>query len=83
VGSNGYISYTETCTFLRQNETQITFDLESREPYAYNGKDWITFANEQSTKEKVDDKLKSQPWDLSALEKTIHSGLNFISRLNL
>jgi hypothetical protein len=53
VGSGGFISHVQICDFMAANGTTVVFDKGSREPYAYNGRDWISFDNEESAKEKV------------------------------
>ncbi|XP_063218901.1 acidic mammalian chitinase-like isoform X2 [Bacillus rossius redtenbacheri] len=48
VGSNGYISYDQVCWFLKNGDASVVFDGNSRVPYAFNTKDWISYENEQS-----------------------------------
>jgi len=53
VGKSGYASYPEICRFLETNKTTVVFDKPTNVPYAFNGKEWVTFENEHSANDKV------------------------------
>lgn len=48
VGKGGFVTFSETCDFISHNKALTTFDHETRTPYVYHEKDWISFDNEQS-----------------------------------
>lgn len=52
VGTGGQVSYPTICEFLANGATR-EFDPESRVPYAYHKRTWISYDDEQSLKEKV------------------------------
>lgn len=47
-GNNGFITFTEACEFFSHKKATVIFDHNSRTPYAYHEKDWISFDNENS-----------------------------------
>lgn len=53
IGTEGFTSYTDACAFMNLPESQSVFDYESKVPYAYRLKEWISFDNEQSLAYKV------------------------------
>ena len=53
VGSGGQISYPEVCQFLAKGGVR-EFDAESRVPFAYHKRTWISYDDEQSLEEKVE-----------------------------
>lgn len=48
IGSSGFVSFPEACKFILQDNSITVFDHETRTPYAYHKKDWISFDNEVS-----------------------------------
>lgn len=52
VGTGGQISYPMICQFLNNGGVR-EFDTESRVPYAYHKRSWISYDDEQSLEEKV------------------------------
>jgi chitinase len=55
----GFLSYYEICEFLRRPGTVVNYHNEHRNPYAYNGDQWVGYDNVQSLEEKVN-YLKAQ-----------------------
>jgi GH18 family chitinase len=53
VGSDGFVAYYDVCTFMSQPGTQSVFSYESKVPYAFREKEWISYDNEQSVAYKV------------------------------
>lgn len=49
----GQVSYPTVCQFLNGGGVR-EFDTESRVPYAYHKRDWISYDDEQSLQEKVE-----------------------------
>lgn len=52
VGVGGQVAYPAICQFLADGATR-EFDSESRVPYAYLKRTWISYDDEQSLEEKV------------------------------
>lgn len=52
VGIGGQISYPVVCQFLANGGIR-EFDAESRVPFAYHKRSWISYDDEQSLEEKV------------------------------
>lgn len=52
-GIDGFITYNEACRFMNKPDAKSVFDYESKVPYAFKEKDWISFDNEQSVAYKV------------------------------
>lgn len=48
MGDLGFVQYPDTCRFLKRDGTRMVFDDEYKVPYAYNGKEWISYDDEQS-----------------------------------
>lgn len=53
VGSDGFTAYNQVCGFMGDSGVQAVFDHESRVPYAFKNKEWISYENEQSVAYKV------------------------------
>lgn len=47
----GRMTYPKVCTFLQGSGQQ--WDAASREPYAWRSREWVSYENEASVKEKV------------------------------
>ena len=56
-GISGQITYPHVCKFLAAGATRH-FDLQSRVPYAYLQRNWISYDDEDSLEEKVNRILK-------------------------
>lgn len=52
IGIGGQITYPQTCKFLATGATK-KFDLESRVPFAYFKRNWISYDDEDSLEEKA------------------------------
>ena len=50
----GFLSYYEICEFRNKAGSVTVFDPEHRNPYVYNGDQWIGYDDEQSLGEKVE-----------------------------
>lgn len=49
VGSSGFVTYSDVCSFKRNNFfVYEKFDEESCSPYIYAGTEWISYENERS-----------------------------------
>ncbi|XP_012530246.1 chitinase-3-like protein 2 isoform X1 [Monomorium pharaonis] len=47
LGVKGFVSYPTVCQFLKSGGTSV-FNKESRVPYAFKGREWISYDNEES-----------------------------------
>jgi len=52
LGTMGFVSYPMICQFLKSGAVSI-FNKESRVPYAFKDKEWISYDNEESIYQKV------------------------------
>ena len=52
VGLGGQVTFPQVCQFLSNGATR-DFDDESRVPYAYQKRTWISYDDEESLEEKV------------------------------
>ncbi|KAL3270464.1 hypothetical protein HHI36_021011 [Cryptolaemus montrouzieri] len=43
IGNKGFASYTDICTFLKNDRVQRYFDSTTRSPYATKGLEWMSF----------------------------------------
>lgn len=48
IGHGGFITFPETCEFTSRQKSKTIFDHDTRTPYSFNKKDWISFDNEIS-----------------------------------
>ncbi|XP_018912124.1 chitinase-3-like protein 2 isoform X2 [Bemisia tabaci] len=48
IGYDGFASYNEVCRFLSDPGVKMVFDHNTRTPYAFKDKDWISFDNIES-----------------------------------
>lgn len=48
IGKDGFVTFPEICEFISDQKTKNIFDHDTRTPYSYNKKDWISFDNENS-----------------------------------
>jgi len=48
IGKGGFITFSDACEFISNQEVSTVFDHDTRTPYAYYKKDWISFDNENS-----------------------------------
>lgn len=53
IGSMGFTTYPDACYFLSDDDTNQIFDETYLVPYAYNGKDWISYENKKSVENKA------------------------------
>ncbi|XP_072157428.1 chitinase-3-like protein 2 isoform X3 [Bemisia tabaci] len=53
IGYDGFASYNEVCRFLSDPGVKMVFDHNTRTPYAFKDKDWISFDNIESLGYKV------------------------------
>nr|QNM38152.1 chitinase 2 [Sogatella furcifera] len=53
-GLEGFVVYPDICRFLKRENSRFVFDSEFKVPYTYNGKEWISYDNEQSLGYKAD-----------------------------
>lgn len=55
LGGLGFINYPDVCVYLKdyQNVVQVKYDEAARVPYFYWGKEWVSYDNPQSVKEKA------------------------------
>nr|AJO25037.1 chitinase [Nilaparvata lugens] len=53
-GLEGFVVYPDICRFLDRENTKYVFDSEFKVPYTYNGREWISYDNEQSLQYKAD-----------------------------
>uniref|UniRef100_A0A1B6MSA9 GH18 domain-containing protein n=1 Tax=Graphocephala atropunctata TaxID=36148 RepID=A0A1B6MSA9_9HEMI len=54
VGNEGFVAYHEVCSFMSSKGVQSVFDFESKVPYTFKNKEWISFDNEQSVAYKAE-----------------------------
>ncbi|KAG8263234.1 Belongs to the glycosyl hydrolase 18 [Homalodisca vitripennis] len=54
VGSDGFVAYHEVCSFMNNKGVKSVFDYESKVPYTFKNKEWISFDNEQSVAYKAE-----------------------------
>jgi len=52
-GESGFLAYFEICDFIARPGTTVIYHTEHRNPYAFNGNQWVSFDNEQSLTEKI------------------------------
>lgn len=52
LGIKGFVPYPTVCQFFKSGATNV-FNKESRVPYAFKGKEWISYDNEESVFYKV------------------------------
>ncbi|CAL8118278.1 unnamed protein product [Orchesella dallaii] len=52
-GDKGYVTFPEICEFLMRPNVTKVYNNVTAELYAYEGAEWISFENEQSSKAKV------------------------------
>jgi len=70
LGTMGFVSYPMVCQFLKSGAVSI-FNKESRVPYAFKNKEWISYDNEESIYQKVLSYLVHNTYiDLSNLHNT-------------
>ncbi|XP_025422483.1 chitinase-3-like protein 2 [Sipha flava] len=48
IGNSGFVTFSETCDFISHKKATTIFDHDTRTPYTYYEKDWISFDNENS-----------------------------------
>ncbi|XP_075222598.1 chitinase-3-like protein 2 isoform X2 [Lycorma delicatula] len=48
MGEDGFVQFPDICQFLKREGTKVVFDDEHKVPYTYNGKEWISYDDEQS-----------------------------------
>ncbi|XP_050434673.1 chitinase-3-like protein 2 [Adelges cooleyi] len=48
IGKNGFITFPQACNFISHQKAVTIFDHETRTPYSYCHKDWISYDNENS-----------------------------------
>ncbi|XP_048487394.1 probable chitinase 2 [Plutella xylostella] len=53
-GTSGLIGYNEFCEIQLTQPYTVKFDSQARVPYAYNGRNWITYDDPNSLTEKVE-----------------------------
>lgn len=54
IGEKGFVSYRKICDFTNLKDTVTVFDGNTRVPYAYNDKEWLSFDNERSLSYKAE-----------------------------
>lgn len=53
IGSGGFITYPDACHFIADPSSTNHFDDDYRVPYSFNGRNWISYDNEMSVREKA------------------------------
>ncbi|XP_014241842.1 chitinase-3-like protein 2 [Cimex lectularius] len=53
IGQDGFTTFGETCDFIRQKSTTHFLDDNYKVPYAFNGKEWISYEDQQSVRLKA------------------------------
>lgn len=48
LGSQGFATFPEICSFLSSNKITSIFDVETKSPYAFKFLEWISFDNTES-----------------------------------
>lgn len=48
IGKAGFVTFPEICEFISHRKASTIFDHDTRTPYSYYEKDWISFDNENS-----------------------------------
>ncbi|XP_066995036.2 chitinase-3-like protein 2 [Anabrus simplex] len=54
LGSGGFVSYRQVCAFLAQPGTNYQFDKRSKVPYAFNGREWVSYDDNRSVSYKAE-----------------------------
>ncbi|XP_014279987.1 chitinase-3-like protein 2 [Halyomorpha halys] len=53
IGTGGFITYPDACHFIADKSSTNHFDDDYRVPYSFNGRNWISYDNEMSVREKA------------------------------
>lgn len=55
LGGLGFVDYPDVCMFLRDNKNvvEVNYEQAARVPYLHLGKEWVSYDNMQSVKEKA------------------------------
>jgi len=54
IGKDGFVTFSEICKFISNQKAKTIFDHETRTPYSYHYKNWISFDNENSVAYKAE-----------------------------
>ncbi|KAL5237863.1 hypothetical protein ACI65C_005273 [Semiaphis heraclei] len=48
IGTDGYLTFLQTCEFISNSHVSTAFDDDTKTPYSYYKKDWISYDNQLS-----------------------------------